>query len=381
VNYEEPVASLGGSPSCSLVSMRSAHKYSIFFAKILQKEQFSKKPCDKSLITNVKSLFLHCANRHFCRIRHVFHASNPSSPTKTMDTGNVRLSILIPTYNDICVELVDALCRQAGSLPHLTYEVLVADDGSTRQEVVEANHVIDSNAHCKYLRREQNEGRSAIRNYLARQARYELLLFIDSHMSVIREDYIDSYLSHRTHPLVYGGYAITVAQSPKDNLRYKYELSCIGAQDVGSRTASPYSNFHTSNFMIHRDIMLAHPLDERFKRYGYEDVLFGKRLKAEGIEIFHIDNPVGFNRFESNQRFVEKTEEGLCTLHEFSDELRGYSRLLAISDRLEQWHIMGLPRVVHALFGKCIRRHLLSAKPSLFLFKVYRLGFFSSLRK
>ena len=330
---------------------------------------------------NVKSLFLHCANHHSGQTRRVFYASCPSSLTKTMDTGNVRLSILIPTYNDICVELVDALCRQAGKLPHLTYEVLVADDGSTKQDVIEANRAIDSHVHCKYFRREQNEGRSAIRNYLARQARFELLLFIDSHMSVIREDYIESYLSHRTYPLVYGGYAITEAPSSKDNLRYKYELSCIKAQDVGNRSASPYFNFHTSNFMIHRDIMLSHPLDERFKRYGYEDVLFGKQLKAEGIEIFHIDNPVGFNRFESNQRFVEKTEEGLCTLYEFREELRGYSRLLAISERLGKWHIMGLPRLVHALFGKYIRRNLLSAKPSLFLFKVYRLGFFSSLKK
>lgn len=298
-----------------------------------------------------------------------------------MDTESYRLSILIPTYNDICVELVDALRRQANSLPNLTFEVLVADDGSTQPDIIEANRAIDSLAHCKYLRRERNEGRSAIRNYLARQARYELLLFVDSHMSVIRENYIECYLSHSSHPLVYGGYAITGTQPPKGNLRYKYELSCIKAQDVSYRAASPYSNFHTSNFMIHRDIMLVHPLDERFKRYGYEDVLFGKQLKAEGIEILHIDNPVGFNRFESNQRFVEKTEEGLCTLYEFSDELIGYSRLLSISERLEKWHIMGLPKVVHALFGKCIRRHLLSAKPSLFLFKVYRLGFFSSLWK
>lgn len=330
---------------------------------------------------SAKSLFLHCANHHFCPTRHLIQASYPSSPTKTMDTEFVRLSILIPTYNDICVELVDALCRQAGSLTYLTYEVLVGDDGSTKQNVIDANLVIDSHAHCKYLRRKQNEGRSAIRNYLARQARYELLLFIDSHMSVIREDFIDSYLSHRTHPLIYGGYAITGAQSSNDNLRYKYELSCIEAQDVVNRSASPYSNFHTSNFMIHRDIMLAHPLDERFKRYGYEDVLFGKLLKGEGIEILHIDNPVGFNRFESNQRFVEKTEEGLCTLFEFSDELKGYSRLLSISEWLGKWHLKGLPRLVQTLFGQCIRRQLISTRPSLFLFKVYRLSYFSSLRK
>ena len=78
-----------------------------------------------------------------------------------MDTESYRLSILIPTYNDICVELVDALRRQANSLPNLTFEVLVADDGSTQPDIIEANRAIDSLAHCKYLRRERNEGRSS----------------------------------------------------------------------------------------------------------------------------------------------------------------------------------------------------------------------------
>ncbi len=298
-----------------------------------------------------------------------------------MPSHDSQLSILIPTYNDVCVDLVGSLCQQAGLIPRLSYEILVADDGSTMAESVKANEVINTYAHCKYLKREKNEGRSAIRNFLAQQAQYSLLLFIDSHMSVVNDDFLATYLSSRSHSLVYGGYTVHEDDGKRSNLRYLYEMSCVDAQAAANRSASPYSNFHTSNFLIHREIMLARPLDERFKKYGYEDVLFGKQLKKAGIEIFHIDNPLGFNRFESNQRFLEKTEEGLRTLYEFRNELNGYSRLLELSNRLQKWHMSGLVRCLYDCFHLSIKKNLQGEKPSLFLFKVYRLTYFFSLMR
>lgn len=41
------------------------------------------------------------------------------------------LSILIPTYNDDCYELVQALALQAKALNLADWEIIVADDGST----------------------------------------------------------------------------------------------------------------------------------------------------------------------------------------------------------------------------------------------------------
>lgn len=46
-----------------------------------------------------------------------------------------ELSILIPTFNDICVDLVQALARQCESIQRLKYEIIVADDGSTNEDV------------------------------------------------------------------------------------------------------------------------------------------------------------------------------------------------------------------------------------------------------
>ena len=52
------------------------------------------------------------------------------------------ISILIPTYNGICLTLVQALHQQAEALP-ISYEIIVADDGSTQQSTILANRTIN----------------------------------------------------------------------------------------------------------------------------------------------------------------------------------------------------------------------------------------------
>ena len=122
--------------------------------------------------------------------------------------------------------------------------------------------------------------------------------------------------------------------------------------------------------------MLAHPFDERFRHYGYEDVLLGKVLHQHHIPIEHIDNPLGFSHFETNAEFVAKTEEGLHTLYQFRDDLRGYSRLLTFVSGIHIPLILSLIRLWHRLFRKAERRNLCGSRPSLWVFKLYRLGYY-----
>lgn len=285
-----------------------------------------------------------------------------------------ELSILIPTYNGVCVELVQGLCRQAQALEGLSYEVLVGDDGSTIDACIEANRAIDAMPHARYLVRSENCGRAVIRNFLAQKAQYRWLLFIDSDMTLRRSDFLSRYLADSEAGVVYGGYA--VGEGPQGNLRWRYEKEAEPHHVAEERRKQPYRDFHTSNFLIRRDLILANPFDERFRHYGYEDVLLGKQLRQAGITISHIDNPVGFDSFEDNPSFVKKTEEGLHTLYEFRNELRGYNGLLTLVGGIHVGLVRAVIRLWHRLFGGLERKHLCGGNPNLTVFRLYRLGYY-----
>jgi len=286
-----------------------------------------------------------------------------------------NLSILIPTYNDVCCQLVNDLQSQAAALG-IDYEIIVADDGSTDEAVLRQNRTINALPYCRLLERGMNSGRAVIRNVLASEARYPWLLFIDSDMTVCRTDFIERYVS-TVGDVVYGG--LVIRHTTRQNLRARYELSRASEHTLERRRQSPYHDFHTANFMIRRDLMLTHPFDERFSRYGYEDVLLGKTLQMNAIGIEHIDNPLSFEIFESNAAFVSKTEEGLQTLYRFRHELRGYSRMI---DFTEQHPVVSvLIRCWHHIAKKWERRHLCSNAPTLCVFTLYRLGYFLSLKR
>jgi len=288
------------------------------------------------------------------------------------------LSILIPTFNDLCVNLVEGLRLQAEETG-ITYEILVADDGSTDEDVVRQNNAISQWPYCQYLRHTNNIGRAAIRNLLVRTAQHEWLLFIDSDMTLFRPNFLARYLLADDVDVIDGGVVIGGdAEAIRGNLRYRYEKSAEHEHTVEKRQQNPYRDFHTANFLIRRELMLSHPFDERFRHYGYEDVIFGKQLRAAHIAITHIDNPMGFCTFESNPDFVSKTEEGLHTLMLFRNELRGYSRLLTLVDSIHIPLILSIIRFSHRLFGTLIRRNLCGPHPSLQLFKLYKFGYYLS---
>ena len=296
---------------------------------------------------------------------------------------NQGLSVLIPTYNVTCISLVEHLYVQLVT-NHVAFEIIVADDGSTQPSVIEENREINQFSRCQYLKRGENVGRAAIRNFLVQKAKYETLLFIDSDMTMLSDQFISRYLACKSEGVIDGGVDICLMpeELPKlqHNLRYLYEKSLAPQHTAIMRQQRPYQHLHTANLWVPRQVMLETPFDERIQSYGYEDVLLGKQLHKRQIPILHIDNPMGFCHFESNEEFLEKTEEGLRTLHQFRSELRGYSRLLTFVAGIHIPPVLWLIRLCHKLFSKMERRNLCGPNPSLLIFRLYRLGYYLSLR-
>ena len=285
-----------------------------------------------------------------------------------------ELSILIPNYNNVSVELVTCLQKQAEALG-IDYEIIVADDCSTNQEVIRKNDAINGLPHCRYIVKEQNTGSAATRNYLSTISRYHWLLFLDCDITIPDTNYLKRYVSDIHNGVINGGISIIDDTRLKHNLRYLYEKVAESAHTPDKRQQQPYKEFRSTNFIIEREVFKKCPFDERFKLSGYEDVLFGKQLKEHSISITHIDNPVMMTDFEANPDYVSKIERSTRTLYTFRQELRGYSRLLDITSRLPHFPI----RLWHKLFGRLERRNLTGSHPRLWIFKIYKLGYFLSL--
>ena len=291
-----------------------------------------------------------------------------------------EISILIPVYNYICLPLVQTIQRQAADLG-IRYEIIVADDGSTNRETIDANNSISAMESCRFIRRETNVGRSAIRNFLVKESHYQWLLFMDCDMEISDPLFLQRYLEADDSDVVDGGIAIGGdSRQWKQNLRYQYERHCEPQHTAPERTKQPYRSFRTTNFMAKREVMLANPFDERFLHYGYEDVLFGKQLRQNGLAILHIDNPLLLTDYEPNPVFVAKTEESLCTLHQFRSDLKGYSSLLIFIEGIHLSVIKAIFKMTHFLFGRLERQCLCGSHPNLTIYKLYKLGYYLNIK-
>ena len=349
------------------------------------------------------------------------------------------LSILIPLYNQVGLALATALSKQVvqcakeeeakrnnkndneDAQSSLGFEIIFADDGSADIAAKQCNAAIAQLPYCQYIERPKNAGRSAIRNYLAQVAHHKHLLFLDGDVVIDRPNFVQTYLRADADVIIgtlHFSRVKTACETTEetsdqtkiakeelkdakkeakdakdeakkttepmlydDNLKYRYEQQFLAKHPVKKRMQQPYASFRTTNLMVHRDLLLAYPFDETFLEYGYEDTLFGKQLKEHGATLIHLDNAATIADYEDNATFVAKTEESLRTLAAHAHQLQGYSTLLHTANKLKCLHLQPLIAFVFELFKGLLHKNLCSNSPSVFLFNVYKLGYFVSLTR
>ena len=285
------------------------------------------------------------------------------------------LSILIPTKDYNCRLLVEELVRQGERLG-VPYEILIGEDGSSF-EAIEQNRPISQLAGCRIIEYRVNQGRARIRNRLAEEAQYENIIFIDSDAIVEKKDYLAAYLhALQRSEIVCGGlYHPVFIPSPDCTLRYKYEKNADRKRLASVREKQPYNDFSTFNFAIKRELFLSVRFDENIAEYGYEDTLFGHRLKEQGYFIKHIDNPLLHTGLESNKQYLVKIEQSLKTLYSIREDI-DTTPLLAAYRRVRRVGMVPFAAWIWKLSQKLLRSNLMSESPSLFLFKLYKLGYY-----
>jgi len=283
------------------------------------------------------------------------------------------ISILIPTYNQNITKLVANLHNQVVELC-VDFEIIVMEDGS--KKFVQENDSIAELLNSRHIILKENVGRSAVRNKLADEAKYDHLLFMDCDAEVSSPDFVSRYITFcKEDCVVIGGTAYDPNETNPDySLRLKYGR----VREARTALERGKNNFATFNFLISKSIFNQVRFDESIRGYGHEDMLFGHQLHQLGYEFIQIENPLIHKGLDDNQTFLKKTEEGTRNL--FLLYKTGHYPFLAQESKLLQVYLkfnkVGLTRLLALKFDftKNILHWLLRCKnPSLPLYDLYKL--------
>jgi glycosyltransferase involved in cell wall biosynthesis len=252
----------------------------------------------------------------------------------------------------------------------IAFEIIVMEDGS--QAFLEENQSVESQHFVRRIVLTANIGRSAIRNRLAEEAKYDFLLFLDCDAEVDNVDFLKNYLSHcHKNTVTVGGTKYSVDNQPnKYSLRLKY----------GTEREATGKNFTTFNFLIPKEIFQTIRFDETIRTYGYEDLIFGYELKTNNIPILYIDNPLIHKGLDENKVFLQKAETGIKNLYDLYQSgrypfLSKESKILSFFATVRKYRLQTFILLLFRILTPIFAKNLTGKNPSLFLFDFYKLGY------
>ena len=297
----------------------------------------------------------------------------------------LMLSILIPTYNYNVYPLVLELKQQADCLG-IDYEILVQDDASFSELNIE-NEIINTNKNCFFFVNNYNLGRGKNINSLAEKAKHNWLLILDCDTFPTQKDFIKKYIKtteNIAHIVVFGGIEYEKEKPEKEKLLRWVYGNKRESLSLKTRKEKPNSRALTSNLLIQKELFTKNSFDDSITKYGYEDLCFLAVLETKNIQVNHIDNPTFHLNLETSILFLEKTKTSLENLAFIVDSKIIDSVDTKIITTYNLLQKLMLVKSISYIFKKLesnIRTNLLSENPSLFLFDLYKLGYYCTLKK
>ncbi len=288
------------------------------------------------------------------------------------------LSILIPTYNYNAFPLAETIERQALKLG-IVFEIICIDDGSFSPLNIE-NQKINYLTNCKFIENIKNIGSKANRQLLAQKSHYDWLLFLDADVIPKHDNFIETYLKEFNNKAeaIFGGFAYYDTKPNKDKrLRYTFGKR---REEVFAliRNKNPYKVIISANFLIKKKLYLKINHKYLLNLYGL-DYLFGALLKFNKIVVNHIDNEVYHLGIDDNLAYLEKTRKAVETLSYLYGLKKIQSNKISLLKAFRILRNLGLTKIfgkVILKFNLRIEKNLMSKQPNIFLFDLYRLGYF-----
>jgi glycosyltransferase involved in cell wall biosynthesis len=293
------------------------------------------------------------------------------------------LSILIPVYNYAVYSLVFELHKQCLEC-NLAFEIICQDDAS--KDFLIENNEINALENCCFSSNETNLGRGKNINKMAGKANYDWLLILDCDTFPQNYHFIKEYhlkIQENRNLIIFGGIVYDVKKPQKDQLlRWDYGHK-RESLSVEKRKRKPNSSALTSNLLIKKELFLEYPFDENITKYGYEDLCFMMALETNKIKTKHIENPAFHLNLETSAQFLDKTKTALKNLVYIVNSKKTNlkdSKIITVYSLLKKLKLTSLTVYFFNLFENRITAQLISDKPSLLLFDLYKLGHFCRLQ-
>ena len=196
------------------------------------------------------------------------------------------------------------------------------------------------------------------------------------------ERFIENYIQHiqtSTSGIVSGGIVYDKSKPSKEKmLRWKYGRKREEKSAILRR--------RTPHFIVTGNLLIKKRLFQKINTvtdnlYG-EDLVLSQHIKDREISVSHIENPVVHLGLESSNVFLEKSLQAVENIFVFEKN----KELKQDFTKLQQTYVTYKPVMpVLAFFTKATKtfiiKNLLSQKPSLFLFDIYKLYHYTTLKK
>ena len=215
--------------------------------------------------------------------------------------SGIFLSVVICSYNrsKILLSVLESLASQ--TYPKELYEVIVIVDGST-DNTMERLREFSPGFKFKYLYQE-NRGASSARNRGAREAKGEILLFLDDDI-IAEKELLSEHAQHkRKEPMILLGKIGVHHASPENFLKAGVEKWSEEEFSKFEKVEYKFSfkNIYFANASINKKLFLRlGGFDETFNSYGEEDREFALRLLKSGISPEYNSRAIGYQYYNKD---------------------------------------------------------------------------------
>lgn len=289
------------------------------------------------------------------------------------------LSILIPTYNTDITALVTSLLDLTEK-EGIVYELIFCEDGSTLSK--DKNSTLVALPNVRAIKNESNLGRTATRSILANSAQYDWLLFLDADVLIDNKLFIKNYLTtlQSDSAIIVGGTSYVNIPPQHKELRWKYGRK-REAKNAELRMETP-SYIISQNILVKKEVF--NKINSiKTRRYGLDNI-FSYQVYDQKINVVHIDNPIVHMGLEENLIFLDKSLQAVDTLihYERSGMIStDFTSLQKAYQKLRKFRLDLLYPTFYSLFKLGIQQNIVSNRPSLFQFDLFRLNYYIKCKK